>query len=75
MSILTAVGAGWDKLTPAEDAMLWRMRGAGKSWIEVEEAIARYRASMKEIGRQGGERLRIAHAKMWRDRVQAARNA
>lgn len=74
MSILTAVAAGWDKLTPAEDAMLWRMRGAGRSWSEVEEAITRYRASMKEIGRKGGARLRIAHAKLWRDRVQAARN-
>jgi hypothetical protein len=59
-----AVVLGTDRLTPAEDRLVWDWRAAGESFDAIAAALVERRRARAERMRAVGA---IAHARRWRE--------
>lgn len=72
MSIFQDIAARKTRLKRGEDALIWRMRAAGRDWPEIEAALLERRAKWAERGRAMFSRY---HAQRWRDQLRRERAA
>lgn len=70
MSIFQDIAAGKTRLKRGEDALIWRMRAAGRDWPEIEAAMLERRAKWRA---QGEAMLLRRHAHHWREEYRRER--
>lgn len=76
MSIFDAIALGAWKLTPSEDALIWRMRDQGHAWPDIEDALYARRQQRDALDREKSARmLRREQAMRVRARLRAKRAA